>query len=208
MERIKHYFPEFSASQLNSLQQYETVLRNWNQKINLVSRKNEDEIDEQHILHSLAIAKFVSFQPFSSVLDLGTGGGLPGIPLAIAFPQTQFHLVDSIRKKVTAVESMIAELGLTNVTTEQVRVEQHQGSYDFVVTRAVAKSETIIQWTRHLFNDYHEHSVNNGILALKGGDLTGELHTVQRKHQLIPISSYFTEDFFATKQLVYIRMKK
>ncbi len=208
MEIIDLYFPEFTKQQLLLIQEYEQLLKEWNSKINLISRKNEDQIIEQHILHSLSIAKFVRFLPFSTVLDLGTGGGLPGIPLAIAFPNTKFHLIDSIGKKIKAVAAMTSELGLNNVTSEQIRVEQHQGSYDFVVTRAVAPANQLLQWTAHLYNDYSEHAKNNGLIALKGGDLKEELAEVQRLYEVIPLSSYFTEEFFQTKKLLYIRMKK
>lgn len=208
MELIQKYFPEFDAITLEKLAHYQNLLKDWNQKINLVSRKNEEFIEEQHILHSLSIVKFVQFQPYSSILDLGTGGGLPGIPLAIVYPDAQFYLVDSIGKKISAVSNMIEELGLQNAKAEQIRCEKHKGDYDFVVTRAVAQSKKLIQWTRHLFKDYHEHPVKNGIIALKGGDLKEELSEVKKPYQQKILSSYFKEDFFETKKLLYIQMKK
>lgn len=208
MELIKKYFPEFDASTIEKLAQYQSLLKDWNQKINLVSRKNEDFIEEQHILHSLSIIKFVDFQPYSSILDLGTGGGLPGIPLAIVYPDVQFYLIDSIGKKISAVSSIIEELGLKNAQAEQIRSEKHRGDYDFVVTRAVAQSKKLVQWTRHLFKDYHEHTVKNGIIALKGGDLKEELSEVNKPYQQKKLSSYFEEEFFETKKLLYIQIKK
>lgn len=207
MEIIKKYFPDFTDEQIKQFKAYEQLLKDWNQKINLVSRKNEDELNTQHILHSLAIAKYINFQPFSSILDLGTGGGLPGIPLAIAFPKTSFHLIDSIQKKIIAVEQMKKKLNLLNVSTEQVRVEKHKGNYDFVVTRAVAKTKKICNWTKHLFKDYHEHKLKNGIIALKGGDLIDELNEVRYKNQVFPIHNYFNEEFFNSKKIVYVQMK-
>lgn len=208
MELIQTYFPNFSEETLLQLSHYEQLLKEWNGKVNLVSRKNEDQIEAQHILHSLSIAKFIQFQPYANVLDLGTGGGLPGIPNAIVFPNVQFHLVDSIGKKVRAVQDMVEQLGLQNVTTEQVRAEQHKGDYDFVITRAVAQSESLVKWSQHLFKDYHEHSVKNGLIALKGGDLKEELQLVKKPYRTIALTDYFKEDFFETKKLIYIQMKK
>lgn len=208
MELISTYFPDFSSSQMNLFQQYEQLLLEWNSKINLISRKNEQAVIEQHILHSLSIAKYISFQPYTDVLDLGTGGGLPGIPLAIAFPKTHFHLIDGTGKKIVAVKAMINELNLTNASAEQVRAESHHGSYDFVVTRAVAQSAQLIAWTKHLFKDYHEHEIKNGIIALKGGDLTSEIAETKRRVKINHLSTYFTEDFFTEKKLIHIAMKK
>lgn len=208
MELIQKYFPEFDEDTLQKLNTYQHLLKDWNQKINLISRKNEDSIEEQHILHALSIVKFIDFQPYSSILDLGTGGGLPGIPLAIVYPDVEFYLIDSIGKKIRAVSHMVDELGLKNVQAEQIRSEQHKGDYDFVVTRAVAQSKKLVQWTKHLFKDYHEHSVKNGIIALKGGDLKEELAEVNKPYQQKRLTDYYESDFFETKKLLYIQMKK
>ncbi|MBX2845610.1 MAG: 16S rRNA (guanine(527)-N(7))-methyltransferase RsmG [Saprospiraceae bacterium] len=208
MELIQKYFPTLEAPTTQRLQHYAELLADWNSRINLISRKDTESIIQNHILHSLSIARLIEFHPFSNVLDLGTGGGLPGIPLAIIFPKTQFHLVDSIGKKIVAVQRMITDLGLENCTAEQCRVEQHQGTYDFVVTRAVAQSVKLVDWTKHLFAHYHEHDLKNGILALKGGDLKEEMKAVKRINKVHHLSKWYEEEFFETKKLVYIRMRK
>jgi len=190
MELIKHYFPELTVHQLNQLNAYIELLIEWNQKINLVSRKNEDKIEEQHILHSLSIAKMIDFEPGSSVLDLGTGGGLPGIPLSILFPETHFHLVDSIQKKIMVVLDIQSKLKLTNVTAEQQRVEQLSTTYDFVVTRAVANCKKLMTWTKGLYKPENNHDFLNGLIALKGGDLAEELDSLKSDYDLIPLTSF------------------
>jgi len=208
MELIKKYFPELTLDQYSKLSKYSKLLTEWNQSVNLISRKDTDAIIRHHILHSLSIARVVEFNTFGNVLDLGTGGGLPGIPLAIIFPQTKFHLIDSIGKKIVAVQDMIVQLELEYVTAEQIRAEQHEGTYDFIVTRAVARSEKLVEWTKHLFASYHEHPIKNGILALKGGELSEEMKAVNRMYKVYDLSSWFEEEFFETKKLVYIRTKK
>ena len=205
MELIKTYFNTITDEQLELLQQYAELLKDWNAKINLISRKNEDAIVEQHILHSLAIFKFIQFKQGATIIDLGTGGGLPGVPLAIVQPQVQFHLVDSIAKKVMVVQDVIDQLALPNCTAEQCRVEKHKAKYDFVVTRAVANTQQLVNWTKHLFKKENNHNIPNGIIALKGGDLTEELAQVNRKSEVTPLSNYFKEHFFETKKIVYVK---
>jgi len=207
MELIQHYFPELHQDQIQKLMDYEALLRDWNTKINLISRKNEADIFEQHILHSLSIAKLIVFDSDAQILDLGTGGGLPGIPLAILFPETKFHLIDSIGKKVNVVNHMIQELHLQNVTAEKTRAEEHHAKYDFVVTRAVAKTQKLLTWTKHLYKKVHTHDLPNGLIALKGGDLTLEVEEINKDYDLIPISTFFEQPFFSTKQLLFVPIK-
>lgn len=203
---IKKYFPELSQQKIDLLSDYEQLLKDWNTKINLISRKNEEHIVEQHILHSLAIAKLTAFHPQATVLDLGTGGGLPGIPLAILYPDVRFHLVDSIGKKIDAVTDMAHQLNMQNVSTEKVRVEKHTGRYHFVITRAVAKTKQMIAWTRKIYKKENLHQLPNGLIALKGGDLSNELAKVSRPTEVFPINDFFEEEFFVTKKIVYVQM--
>lgn len=206
MELVKRYFPEFENHQIEQLNTFSILLKEWNQKINLISRKNEDKIEEQHILHSLSIAKLIEFKPGTSVLDLGTGGGLPGIPLSIVYPDTQFHLVDSIQKKIKVVDDICATMKLNNVSAQQERVENLTMKFDFVVTRAVASSDKIMQWTKKLFKQENNHDFVNGIFALKGGDLTEELESVKSDYDIIPLSEFYDEEFYETKKIVYLPM--
>ena len=179
MKYVDKYFPELSNEKRELLLQFQRLLSDWNLKINLISRKDE-EVELHHILHSLSIAKYIAFAPGSNILDLGTGGGLPGIPLAILFPDCNFLLVDSIGKKVMAVQQMIDELNLKNASAKQIRVENLEISFDFVVTRAVAKASQLRQWTSKILSEKHQNALPNGILALKGGDLKEELSSLKK----------------------------
>lgn len=200
------YFHNFSEEQQQQFNNLEHLYQDWNQKINVVSRKDIDELYLRHVLHSLAIARVISFLPGSEVLDVGTGGGFPGIPLAIAFPETHFTLVDAIGKKIKVVEEVVAGLGLKNVTTRHSRVEELNGEFDFIVSRAVAAMPTFIYWVRGKIKKKSRHTIKNGILYLKGGDLTEELKDYKTV-QVYDLKQYFEEGFFETKKLVYLPVK-
>ncbi|KKK62622.1 hypothetical protein LCGC14_3002500, partial [marine sediment metagenome] len=175
MERILTYFPDMEPEQIDQFMHLENLYQDWNVKINVVSRKDIDEIYMRHVLHSLGIAKVQQFKPGSSILDVGTGGGFPGVPLAILFPEVEFHLVDSIGKKIKVVDEVVAGLGLKNVKTTNDRVENVNGNYDFIVSRAVAQMETFVRWVRPRIAKKNKHELKNGVLYLKGGDLAEEL---------------------------------
>ena len=200
------YFHNFSEEQQQQFNNLEHLYQDWNQKINVVSRKDIDELYLRHVLHSLAIARIISFLPGSQVLDVGTGGGFPGIPLAIAFPETHFTLVDAIGKKIKVVEEVVAGLGLKNVTTRHSRVEELDGEFDFIVSRAVAAMPTFVYWVRGKIKKKSRHTIKNGILYLKGGDLTDELKDYKTV-QVYDLKQYFEEGFFETKKLVYLPVK-
>lgn len=176
----------------------------WNEKINVVSRKDIENLYVNHALHSLGIAKVMSFKPGASVLDVGTGGGFPGIPLAILFPETNFHLVDSIGKKITVVNAVAEALGLKNVKGEQIRAEQIKNKYDFIVSRAVTRLKEFYGWIHQKVKDNSIHELDNGILYLKGGDLDEELTELKKPYSLYSLTDYFKEDFFKTKKVVYV----
>ena len=175
MDIIHKYFKNLSPNQVQQFEKLQELYEDWNLKINVVSRKDIDELYLRHVLHSLAIAKVVQFKPGARVLDVGTGGGFPGIPLAILFPETQFHLVDSIGKKIKVVDEVVAGLALENVKTTNGRAEELKDTYDFIVSRAVAQMETFVRWTRGRISKKQNHELKNGILYLKGGDLSEEL---------------------------------
>lgn len=206
MQLIKHYFPDLTVTQVQQFELLEALYQDWNLKINVVSRKDIDELYLRHVLHSLGIAKVISFAPNSKVLDVGTGGGFPGIPLAILFPETQFHLVDSIAKKLKVVNEVVEGLGLTNVRTSHDRVENINGQFDFIVSRAVAAMPTFVHWVKGKIAKEQKHGLKNGILYLKGGDLTEELETYQTA-TIYNLSDFFTEDFFDTKKVVHLPLK-
>ena len=203
---IFKYFPNLSKDQRQQFIALEGLYQDWNQKINVVSRKDIDEIYLRHVLHSLAIAKIQPFKAKAAVLDVGTGGGFPGIPLAILFPNVQFTLVDSIGKKIKVVQQVVTGLGLANVTTLNQRVEEIDDQYDFIISRAVAVMPTFVHWVKGKIKKVSLHERKNGILYLKGGDLKNELKDY-RNAELFSLSDYFEEDFFETKMLVYLPMK-
>lgn len=206
MDIITQYFPNLTETQIAQFTKLEELYQDWNLKINVVSRKDIDEIYMRHVLHSLGIAKVQEFLPGSEVMDVGTGGGFPGIPLAILFPETQFHLVDSIGKKIRVVNEVVEGLGLTNVKATNDRVENVPGQYDFIVSRAVAQMETFVRWVRGHIKKKSIHDRKNGILYLKGGNLSEELATYTTA-EIFPLTTYYKEDFFETKKVVYLPMK-
>ena len=201
---IKHYFPEISKSQEEKFIQLQDLYEFWNKQINVISRKDIQELYIRHVLHSLAIAKFIQFKPKTSILDIGTGGGFPGIPLALLFPKSTFHLVDSMAKKIKVVKAISAELELVNVTSEAARAEKITGEFNFVVSRAVAPARKIWQWTHQKIKISASAENTNGIIALKGGDLEIEMKALNKSHQEINIKDYFEEPFFETKKIIYI----
>ncbi len=201
---IHHYFPDLSVTQKNQFELLFDLYFQWNAKINVISRKDIDNLYINHVLHSLGIAKVQTFKPGASILDVGTGGGFPGIPLAILFPETNFHLVDSIGKKITVVTEVANGIGLKNVKAEQARAEQVKGQYDFIVSRAVTRIKEFHQWIHQKTKKKSIHDRDNGILYLKGGDLDEELNELKRPYQLHSLSDYFKEDFFETKKVVFV----
>ena len=206
MDLLLKYFPNLTQHQISQFSQLQELYKDWNLKINVVSRKDIDELYLRHVLHSLGIAKVVQFKPNTKVLDVGTGGGFPGIPLAILFPETQFHLVDSIGKKIKVVNDVSEGLGLQNIKTTHGRVEEIKGTYDFIVSRAVAQMETFVFWTKGKINKKQQHPIKNGILYLKGGDLSDELNKYTSA-TIYDLTDYFKEDFFETKKVVHLPMK-
>jgi 16S rRNA (guanine527-N7)-methyltransferase len=201
---VYHYFPDLSEKQKDQFAKLFDLYKDWNDKINVVSRKDIENLYINHVLHSLGIAKVMAFKPGASVLDVGTGGGFPGIPLAILFPETNFHLVDSIGKKITVVKGVAEGVGLKNVRGEQIRAEQIKGQYDFIVSRAVTRIKEFYGWIHNKTKKQSVHPLDNGILYLKGGDLDEELAELKKIHQIYDLSDYFTEEFFETKKVVYV----
>ena len=204
MDKILKYFPEITERQKEQFAALLPLYEDWNSKINVISRKDMDNFYEHHVLHSLAIAKVQPFKPMAEILDVGTGGGFPGIPLAILFPDARFHLIDSIGKKIKVVQNVAEQLELTNVRTEQIRAEQLRGSYDFIVSRAVTDLGQFTQWVRGKVSTIQYHKLRNGILYLKGGDLTDELAPFKKKARTWDISDFFQEDYFLTKKVIYL----
>lgn len=202
MDLINKYFNDLSPVQYRQMSALEALYKDWNAKINVISRKDIDNFYEHHVLHSLAIAKFISFMPNTNILDIGTGGGFPGMPLAIMFPQTNFILVDSIGKKLKVVDDIAKQIGIKNVKTIHCRVEELNDNYDFVISRAVTRLNIAWEWTEPLLNHRSTHNIKNGLIYLKGGDVKSEFPN-NCVIQTIPISGMFNEPFFAEKLIAY-----
>jgi 16S rRNA (guanine527-N7)-methyltransferase len=206
MEEILTYFPNLTDNQVTQFKKMSELYHDWNAKINVISRKDIDELYIKHVLHSLGIAKVMEFQPKATVLDVGTGGGFPGIPLAILFPETRFYLIDVIAKKIKVVTEVASAIGLQNVKAEQLRAENVKGQFDFVVSRAVTNMPDFVSWINNKIKKQHNHELKNGILYLKGGDLSEELKDFPNATQY-NLSDYFVEDFFETKKVVHLPLK-
>ncbi len=204
MDLIKKYFPDLNFAQIERFKMLKPLYTEWNSKINVISRKDIDKLYERHILHSLGIAKVIEFKSGTTVLDVGSGGGFPGIPLAIMFPESNFHLIDSIGKKIKVVEEVVNELELKNVTFEKIRAEDVDGKFDFVVSRAVTSLPVFYKWVRKSILKKNINSLQNGILYLKGGDVKSEISELMMQVNIYPLSRYFKEPFFETKKLVHI----
>jgi len=204
MEHILRYFPDLSDEQKNHFQKLGELYTYWNERINLISRKDIDNLYPHHILHSLALAKVMPLKEGATILDVGTGGGFPGIPLAIFFPEASFHLVDSIGKKIKVVEAVVQSLGLKNVTYEQIRAEELKTKYDFVVSRAVAALPEFVGWINSKVSKTQKHKVKNGLFYLKGGDLKEETAPYKNITTIFDISDFFKEDYFLTKKIIYM----
>ena len=203
MELVLKYFPDLTDTQINQFKMLEDLYKDWNSKINVVSRKDIDELYLRHVLHSLGIAKVMRFTDGSSILDVGTGGGFPGVPLAIMFPNCKFHLVDSINKKLKVINAVAESIGLDNVKTTHSRVEAIDETYDFIVSRAVTAMPEFTKWVKGKIAKKQQNEFKNGILYLKGGDLTEELQQYTNVKAYL-LSDYFEEDFFETKKVIYL----
>ena len=202
MQIIHKYFPNLTEKQIKQFSDLQPLYEHWNAQINVISRKNMDTLYTNHILHSLAIAKVIRFEKGSKILDIGTGGGFPGIPLAILFPEVDFLLVDSIGKKIKVVNEVSNAIGLANIRTLHERAENIKETFDFVVSRAVINMTDFKRWVKGKFNNTHNNTLNNGILYLKGGDLSEELRGIS--HSKYEIADLFEEEFFETKKVIYI----
>jgi 16S rRNA (guanine527-N7)-methyltransferase len=206
MQEILNYFPNLSDVQKEQFHQLGQLYPEWNTKINVISRKDIDELYTKHVLHSLAIAKIQSFEPGTYVLDVGTGGGFPGIPLAILFPETRFYLIDIIAKKIKVVQAVAEALELKNVKAEQMRAENVKGDFDFIVSRAVTNMPDFVSWIKTKIKKQNKHELKNGILYLKGGDLTEELKDFPSAKEF-NIAKFFSDEFFETKKVVHVPLK-
>ena len=204
MEHILQYFPELTEKQREQMAQLEVLYPEWNAKINVISRKDIDNLEVNHILHSLGLVKFVKFTPGTRVMDLGTGGGFPGIPLAIYYPDVTFHLVDRIGKKLKVAQDIAERIRLTNVTIQHGDVKEVKGKFDFVVSRAVMDLGEMVPLVRRFIDSEDRNAVPNGLLCLKGGDLTDEIHKFKNQVLIDELSSYFKEEFFKTKKILYL----
>ncbi|KFF19910.1 MULTISPECIES: 16S rRNA (guanine(527)-N(7))-methyltransferase RsmG [Flavobacterium] len=206
MDEILKYFPDLTDLQIEQFQKLDFLYHDWNEKINVISRKDIDSLYTKHILHSLGIAKIMKFEPGATVLDVGTGGGFPGIPLAILFPETRFYLIDVIAKKIKVVQGVVDALELKNVKAEQKRAELVKGDFDFIVSRAVTNMPDFVSWVKEKIKKQHKHTLKNGILYLKGGDLAEELKDFP-KATLYDLAEIFDDEFFETKKVVHLPLK-
>lgn len=206
MEEILRQFPNLTPTQIEQFEKLQALYEDWNSKINVISRKDIDELYTRHVLHSLGIAKIQPFEKGTFVLDVGTGGGFPGIPLAILFPETRFYLIDVIAKKIRVVNEVATALGLQNVKAEQMRAENVEGDFDFIVSRAVTNMPDFVSWIKDKIKKQHKHELKNGILYLKGGDLTEELKDFPKATEY-NLSDYFKDAFFETKKVVHLPLK-
>jgi 16S rRNA (guanine527-N7)-methyltransferase len=204
MELVVKYFPNLTPAQFDKFGLLESLYLHWNSQINVISRKDMDYFYEHHVLHSLGLAKVINFLPVANIMDVGTGGGFPGIPLAIMFPETEFLLVDSIGKKIKVVNEVAQALNLTNVKAIHCRAEEVRQKFDFVVSRAVTTLPDFMRWISGSFKKENKHSIQNGVLYLKGGDLAPELALIKRNHHVYPLSDFFGEPFFETKKVVHV----
>lgn len=204
MDSISNYFPELTEGQKSQFEKLKPLYEDWNGKINVISRKDLDEFYIRHVLHSLAIAKVIQFKKGTKILDVGTGGGFPGIPLAIMFPSVNFFLADSIGKKITVVKAVAEELGLENVCAEQIRAEEIKDKFDFVISRAVTQIDKFLPWVKDKILRESKNDLENGYLFLKGGDLKEEFQNVKNKYEVHNLNELFTDDFFETKKLIYM----
>ena len=206
MDEILKYFPDLTDNQIKQFQKLEVLYQDWNAKINVISRKDIDELYIKHVLHSLAIAKIQPFESGTYILDVGTGGGFPGIPLAILFPETHFYLIDIILKKINVVKAVAEALELRNVKAEQIRAENVKGDFDFILSRAVTNMPDFVSWVKDKIKKQNKHELKNGILYLKGGDLTEELKDFPKATEY-NISEFFSNEFFETKKVVHLPLK-
>ena len=206
MQEITTHFPRLTEKQLEQFAMLEGLYKDWNAKINVISRKDIDELYTRHVLHSLGIAKVMGFEPGASVMDVGTGGGFPGIPLAVLFPETEFYLIDVIAKKIKVVQEVSNALGLENVKAAQKRAETVDGEFDFIVSRAVTNMPDFVKWVKDKVKKKQNHALKNGILYLKGGDLTEELQDFPKATEY-NLSDYFKDEFFQTKKVVHLPLK-
>jgi len=207
MKIITKYFPHLNQKQIELFIKLQPIYAEWNAQINVISRKDFSEFYERHVLHSLAIAKLIRFTPGTKILDVGTGGGFPGIPLAIFFPEVHFHMIDSIGKKIKVVNEVIKTLDLKNTTTEQIRAEQLNDKYDFVVSRAVTRLPEFVPWVRANISQKQKNALPNGIIYLKGGEINEEIKPFGKAVFVEEISNYFTEEFFETKKIVHLSLR-
>jgi 16S rRNA (guanine527-N7)-methyltransferase len=207
MITFKKYFPSLSEGQIEQLEHLSALYREWNEKINVISRKDIDNLEIHHILHSLSIAKIFAFNPGTMILDAGTGGGLPGLPLAIIYPEVEFYLVDSIEKKIRVVDEIRAELGLNNVKAIRMRFEEVDGEFDFITGRAITSLPVLYRVLRKKINSRSNHTFKNGLIYLKGGDIDEEVEGINAAFKIYSLSDYFSEEYFETKKLVHLYEK-